>query len=159
MMPRRRRRNPEDELPYDEWLPTHAVKFNSDGTVSLMEEAGAIPNVAAGFIDEEVEFGPPGHFHPIRASYDYSRKRAGESTRRRRRNVGGYSISSPYGRISADAIVAEFHSIGAPVPYHLEELLRRGTAYSNEDFDALSDAMHTLEKIEGIEVWEELAGS
>ena len=38
----RRRRNPianaEDHLPYDEWIPSHAVKFNSDGTVDLMTE-------------------------------------------------------------------------------------------------------------------------
>jgi hypothetical protein len=35
-------------------------------------------NVAAGFVDEE------GIFHPIRASYDYSRKRAGEKKKRKR---------------------------------------------------------------------------
>lgn len=34
-------------------------------------------NVAAGFVDEE------GYFHPIRASYDYSRKRAGEKAKRK----------------------------------------------------------------------------
>ena len=36
-----RRRNPHasDELPYDQWIPAHAVKFNHDGTVSLMTEA------------------------------------------------------------------------------------------------------------------------
>lgn len=37
----RRRRNPianDDHLPYDEWIPSHAVKFNSDGTVDLMTE-------------------------------------------------------------------------------------------------------------------------
>lgn len=37
----RRRRNPianEDHLPYDQWIPSHAVKFNSDGTVDLMTE-------------------------------------------------------------------------------------------------------------------------
>jgi len=33
-------------------------------------------NVAAGFVDEE------GVFHPIRASYDYSAKRAGEAKKR-----------------------------------------------------------------------------
>ena len=31
----RRRRNP---LAKDEWIPVHAVKFNSDGSVSLMGE-------------------------------------------------------------------------------------------------------------------------
>jgi hypothetical protein len=36
-------------------------------------------NVAAGFHDED------GVFHPIRASYDYSAKRAGESRSRKRR--------------------------------------------------------------------------
>ena len=45
-MPRNRRvklvRNPEHagHLPYDEWIPTHAVKFNTaDGTTSLMTES------------------------------------------------------------------------------------------------------------------------
>jgi hypothetical protein len=33
-------------------------------------------NVAAGFYDED------GYFHPIRASYDYSRSRAGEGRKR-----------------------------------------------------------------------------
>lgn len=33
----RRRRNP-DELPYDEWIPAHAVMFGDDGSVSLMTE-------------------------------------------------------------------------------------------------------------------------
>lgn len=34
----RRRRNPEGELPYGEWVPAHAVRFNHDGTVSVMTE-------------------------------------------------------------------------------------------------------------------------
>lgn len=38
----RLRRNPgPDDLPYGEWIPTHAVKFNHDGTVSLMAEPAA----------------------------------------------------------------------------------------------------------------------
>lgn len=36
-------------------------------------------NVAAGFYDED------GGFHPIRASFDYSAKRAGEKKKRKRR--------------------------------------------------------------------------
>lgn len=33
------KRNPgPHDLPYDEWIPTHAVRFNDDGTVSLMTE-------------------------------------------------------------------------------------------------------------------------
>lgn len=36
-------------------------------------------NIAAGFYDEE------GIFHPIRASFDYSARRAGEKARRRKR--------------------------------------------------------------------------
>lgn len=39
---RRRRRNPLGELPYDEWIPTHAVMFNDDGSISLMAEAGDV---------------------------------------------------------------------------------------------------------------------
>jgi hypothetical protein len=38
-------------------------------------------NVAAGFYDDE------GIFHPLRASYDYSESRAGE-TRKKKRKVG-----------------------------------------------------------------------
>lgn len=38
-------------------------------------------NIAAGFYDEE------GYFHPIRASYDYSRKRAGERAPKRKRKT------------------------------------------------------------------------
>jgi hypothetical protein len=43
-MPRRvrltRRPNPShDELPYDEWIPAHAIMFNDDGTISVMKEA------------------------------------------------------------------------------------------------------------------------
>lgn len=39
-MPRRRRRNPEEEIPFGEWVPAHAVMFNEDGTVSVMAEPG-----------------------------------------------------------------------------------------------------------------------
>ena len=45
------------------------VKVNRRGKVRK--------NVAAGFMDED------GVFHPLRASYDYSRKRAGEKTKRK----------------------------------------------------------------------------
>jgi hypothetical protein len=34
-------RNPGAELPYGQWIPTHAVRFNDDGTVSLMAEGSA----------------------------------------------------------------------------------------------------------------------
>lgn len=47
----RRRRNPianDDHLPYDEWIPSHAVKFNSDGTVDLMTEGQHNPRRNAG---------------------------------------------------------------------------------------------------------------
>lgn len=37
-MARRRTKNQGSEVPYGEWIPTHAVRFNSDGTVSLMAE-------------------------------------------------------------------------------------------------------------------------
>lgn len=40
LMPRRRR-NPEDELPYEQWIPAHAVMFGEDGSVSLMTEPRA----------------------------------------------------------------------------------------------------------------------
>jgi hypothetical protein len=40
----RRRRNDGDEIPYGEWIPAHAVKFNADGTVELMTEASQAHN-------------------------------------------------------------------------------------------------------------------
>lgn len=80
-----RRRNPihhGQELPYDEWVPSHAVKFNSDGTVDVMTEAHhnrGLHNIAAGFHDEE------GIFHPIRSSFDYDPSRVGEVTRAKKK--------------------------------------------------------------------------
>jgi hypothetical protein len=63
-----RRRNPEDELPTGEWIPAHAVRFNEDGSVSLMEGAltnrGRRANVA-GYRDAR------GIFHPIRWDPEY----------------------------------------------------------------------------------------
>lgn len=71
-------------LPYGEWIPAHAVKFHEDGTTSIMTESSRNRgrrrrNVAAGWVEEET-----GIFHPIRASYDYSRSRAGERPLKRR---------------------------------------------------------------------------
>lgn len=37
-MAHRRRPNQGSEVPFGEWIPAHAVRFNSDGTVSLMAE-------------------------------------------------------------------------------------------------------------------------
>ena len=37
-MARRRRSNQGSEVPFGEWLPAHAVRFNEDGTVSMMTE-------------------------------------------------------------------------------------------------------------------------
>ena len=55
----RRRKNPVGELPYNEWVPTHAVKFNDDGTVDVMTEGGGHHN--AGMVQnvtsEEVQAG------------------------------------------------------------------------------------------------------
>ena len=42
-MPRLRRRNHSDEVPYGEWIPSHAVRINDDGTVDVMTE-GALSN-------------------------------------------------------------------------------------------------------------------
>lgn len=41
-----RARNPiaNHDLPYDQWIPSHAVKFNSDGTISLMAEGISVAN-------------------------------------------------------------------------------------------------------------------
>ena len=83
----RRRRNPlpqGQELPYGEWVPSHAVKFNSDGTVDVMTESQhnrGRRNVAAGFVDED------GTFHPIRSSFDYDPSRVGERAKKRKKKV------------------------------------------------------------------------
>ena len=93
-----RRRNPihhGQELPYDEWVPSHAVKFNSDGTVDVMTEAqhNRRRNIQGGFWechgtpgdcdpDEREEMGT---FHPIRSSSDYDRSLVGEGGARRRK--------------------------------------------------------------------------
>jgi hypothetical protein len=51
-------------------LPGGGVRIQGRG-------AATRENVAAGFVDEE------GIFHPIRASYDYSSKRAGEGGKKK----------------------------------------------------------------------------
>lgn len=62
------------QLPTGEWIPAHAVRFNSDGTTTVMvENRGRRRNVAAGWVEEET-----GIFHPIRASWDYDPRRSGE---------------------------------------------------------------------------------
>lgn len=41
----RLRRNPgPSDLPYGEWIPAHAVKFNEDGSTSLMTETHRASN-------------------------------------------------------------------------------------------------------------------
>ena len=78
-----RRRNPlhhGHELPYNEWVPAHAVKFNDDGTVDVMTEEHhnrGLRNVEQAFFDAS------GIFHPIRASADYDASRVGEGPKRR----------------------------------------------------------------------------
>jgi hypothetical protein len=69
------RRNPgPSDLPYGEWIPAHAVKFNSDGSTSLMTERGGLPNITlAGFKSG-------GKFHPIRWDPRYDPELAGEDT-------------------------------------------------------------------------------
>jgi hypothetical protein len=69
MARRRRGRNPEDELPYGEWIPADAVMFNADGTVSVMTE----PGEAAGYEpvenpEGEDEEDPYGKVTPILAT-------------------------------------------------------------------------------------------
>ena len=93
-MTRRRRvrltHNPHssEQLPYGEWIPVQAVKFNEDGSTQVMTADRAAPNrgrrnIAAGFYREDDD--GVYRFHPIRGSYDYSRSRAGERTGRAKR--------------------------------------------------------------------------
>ena len=56
-----RRKNHGGELPYDEWIPVHAVKFNDDGTVDLMCEEHVHDRL------ENIQgYYRGGSFHPIR---------------------------------------------------------------------------------------------
>lgn len=66
-----------------EWIPAEAVRFNADGTTTVEMRNGGrrrVPNINAGFYEEET-----GIFHPIRASADYKRARAGERAPKKRR--------------------------------------------------------------------------
>lgn len=52
-------RNPGD-LEYGQWIPAHAVKFNEDGSVSMMQEGGGRQQNMAMYRDSM------GYLHPIR---------------------------------------------------------------------------------------------
>jgi hypothetical protein len=74
----RRRKNSASELPYNEWIPVHAVKFNDDKTVSLMTDGRTanrgrrrMMNVA-GYKDAS------GIFDPIRWDPEYDPEEVGE---------------------------------------------------------------------------------
>lgn len=80
-------RNPGG-LEYGQWIPAQAVRFNENGSVSMDVPGRAVNrgrrtnrrrrNIAAGFWDDS-------GFHPIRASYDYSPSRAGETRKPKRK--------------------------------------------------------------------------
>jgi hypothetical protein len=77
-------------LPYGEWIPAHAVRFNSDGSTSLMtENRGGLPNIQ-GYKDAS------GVFHPIRWDTQYDPDVTGEDSE--------YSIhpSAKYYRMSGE---------------------------------------------------------
>jgi hypothetical protein len=60
-----RRRNPEpDELPYDEWIPTHGVMFHEDGAVSLMSEG--VSNPGERYVVEATGHGPESPYYGFR---------------------------------------------------------------------------------------------
>jgi hypothetical protein len=86
-----RRRNAGDELPYDEWIPAHAVKFNSDGTVEIMTESERETNAS-------VQYGhwAGGTFHPWRASKDYKTSTAGEGRKPKYRTSRSHAKASDY---------------------------------------------------------------
>ena len=63
-------------------------------------------NVAAGFVDEE------GVFHPIRASYDYSAKRAGEAKKKRAKANRKRNVAA--GFVDEEGV---FHPIRASYDY------------------------------------------
>jgi len=82
-VPLRRNAGPGD-LPYGEWIPAHAVRFNGDGSTSLMTERGSrLPNITL------EGFTRGGHFHPIRWDPAYDPDEAGEQSE--------YNIDPPAG--------------------------------------------------------------
>jgi hypothetical protein len=89
------RRNPEhsDELPYDQWIPTHAVRFNDDGTTSLMTEKHANPlaNMSQGWLYGRYKSGPKKGkliFHPARDAYDYDPTKLKDDEGKHARGIG-----------------------------------------------------------------------
>ena len=73
MATRRRNKVHAGQVGIGRWIKASAVRFNRDGSTSVKRSGARRRNVAAGWVEEET-----GIFHPIRASYDYSRSRAGE---------------------------------------------------------------------------------
>lgn len=78
-----RKKNPTistSSLPKNEWVPAHAIRQNSDGTIDVLREknTGRRANIAEGYM-------AGGVFHPIRHSADYDSARAGESGKRRKK--------------------------------------------------------------------------
>ena len=115
-MPRRRRvklvRNPEHagHLPYDEWIPAHAVKFNSDGTTTLMTERHlhnrGLRNVA-GYKDAVT-----GRFRPIRWDPDYD----------------PYELSVPEGSVATDWSAPRGFFVGSRAKKRKRKPKRKTTA-------------------------------
>lgn len=66
-----------------QWIPAKAVRISNTGKVEIYRNRSRRRNVAAGFYEEET-----GIFHPIRASYDYSRRAAGEKPIKKRKAKG-----------------------------------------------------------------------
>jgi hypothetical protein len=89
-------------------------------TTDKIRNGSAVRNVAAGFVDDD------GVFHPIRASYDYSAKRAGEKVKHKgkRNPEEEYSLDAPDARALED-----FRGTGP------DELLR----YQDEQFQDSRD--------------------
>jgi hypothetical protein len=86
---RKRKRNASFGLPRNKWVNAR-VRITKGGKIQAAVSEDILGrlfkpkrknsrrrNVAAGFVDEE------GLFHPIRASFDYSGKRAGDAPKRR----------------------------------------------------------------------------
>jgi hypothetical protein len=81
-----RRKTKPLPIPKGKWVKAIKARVNPNGTVSLLVPATSLKknvrkkvrNVAAGYVDEFT-----GQFHPLRASYDYSRSRGGDTAKRK----------------------------------------------------------------------------
>jgi hypothetical protein len=120
-----RRRNPESQLPYEEWIPCHAVMFHGDGTVDVMtEESESLSNPGERPVINI--YGTPGNYtysldlsyvgHPGRSyahHFDKSFRTKEAAEQHARDHIGSPEYGGDFGTVEnwRDPIV-KFHKYG-----------------------------------------------